>query len=378
MRVREALEPSRSPSSSKPLAAYLKTPAWASTLSPTTPDGDVVLSARARLARNLTEFPFPGQASERDLRRVAQEIRRAALADTERLADLYAISIASLSTRDRAELVDARRISPTLAEGGSHRHCLLDEAGALSIFINEEDHIRIQAVVPGNDTRAALRSAEDADARLARRLTFAHHAQWGYLTTALSNVGTGLRLSALVHLPALSFLGRLAATLEACHHLDISVRGAHGEHSQAVGALYQVSNAVTFGVQPSHLAGRVKPVVDYLAAAEREARREVGDTHADRVLQIARDAWNRVEGADRLDAAESLNLLSLLRLAAAAGLIPVAGRIAAPSAALFASLVADLRTGVGLTQSATAQPASVRDAIQRPARIRTALRATYG
>jgi hypothetical protein len=131
-----------------------KTPAWASGGAGGTaarpPDADVVLAARARLARNLQALAFPGQADDKTLRRSAQEVRRAALADTERLADLTPVAIAPLSARDRARLVDARRISPELAAAGAHRWALLDEAGALSIFINEEDHVRVQALAGGN------------------------------------------------------------------------------------------------------------------------------------------------------------------------------------------------------------------------------------
>jgi protein arginine kinase len=351
------------------------------------PDGDVVLSSRARLARNLDGYLFPHRADERDLRRVAQEVRRAALADTERLADLAPVAMAKLAARDRAELLDARRVSPELAEGGPGRYALLDDEGLLSIFINEEDHVRVQAIAPGNAPLAALRSAEDADTRLARRLSYARdERRWGYLTTSLSNVGTGLRLSVLAHLPALAFLRRLAPTLQAAHTLGISVRGAHGERSLAAGDLYQVSNAVTFGLSPAHLAGRVRPVVDYLVAAERQARAEVAESHAARATQDARDAWKRVERADRLDAAEALNLLSTLRLSAACGLLPLGGRAPAPDAALFATLIADLRTGSGLLAPPSGDPAgnggappavSVRDAIGRPARIRSALRRFY-
>lgn len=334
-------------STKRSLVAYLKTPAWASSAMVGAPDNDVVLASRARLARNLAGFPFPNRASERDLRRVAQDIRRAALADTERLADLYAIAIETLSPRDRADLTDARRISPELAEGGANRYALLDEAGMLAIFINEEDHIRIQAIVAGNDAKSALRSAEDTDLRLARRLNYMVDAQWGYLTASLSNVGTGLRLSVLAHLPALAFLGRLTETLKAFHSLDISVRGAHGEHSEAVGDLYQISNATTYGLRTEFISGRVRPVADYLVAAEREARKEVAETHSIAVMKAARVAWDRVEEADRLDAVTALELLSALRLASASGLRPL-GDTPAPNAELFATLVADLHTGAGL------------------------------
>jgi protein arginine kinase len=344
------------------------------------PDNDVTLCSRARLARNLAEYPFPGRASERDLRRVGQEVRRAALADTEWLGDLSAVAIASLSARDRADLVDARRISPELAEARGGCYALLDEEGGLSVFINEEDHVRIQSLSPGNSPNAALKAAEEAERRLARRLQFAQHARWGFLTTALSNIGTGLRLSALVHLPALAFLGRLGETLEAAHRLGISVRGAHGEGSQAAGDLYQVSNAVTYGLTPAHIAGRVRPVVDYLVAAERSARQEVAELYAARAVEVARDAWTGIERADRLDALTALNLLSSLRLAAAIGLTPLGGRLPAPDTTLFATLIADLRTGGSLLDSKEQKvmaSGSVRDAIQRPAKIRSALRSVY-
>lgn len=360
----------------RPLAGYLKTPVWATGAGP---DADVVIAARVRLARNLHDYPFPQRAGDRDLRRVAQEVRRAALADGERLADLSPVAVNALGQRDRADLVDARRISPELAGSGGNRWALLDEAGALSVFINEEDHVRVQTLAGGNDAEGVLRRAEDADARLARRLVWAWDDRWGYLTASLSNMGTGLRLSLLVHLPALAFLGRLPETLRAAQHLGISIRGAHGEGSQAAGDLYQISNAVSLGLAPAHIAGRVRPVADYLVAAERAGRDEVASArHAGRAVEIARAAWTRIERADRLSAEEALDTLSRLRLAAASGLTPLGGHAPAPDAALFATLVAALRTGAGLAGgSGQAKDTSLRDAIQRPAKIRTALRRFY-
>ncbi|GAB4453425.1 MAG: protein arginine kinase [Armatimonadaceae bacterium] len=343
----------------------------------TAPDTDVVLCSRARLARNLRDLVFPGQASERDLRRAAQEVRRAALADTEILADLNAVALTSLGERERAELVDTRRISPELAEGKPHRYALLDDDGVLSLFVNEEDHVRIQALAPGNDLRSALSAAQDADTRLKRRLTYAESAEWGYLTTALTNLGTGLRLSALTHLPALTFLKRVNETLTAFHNLDFSVRGAHGEHSRAAGDLYQVSNTTTLGLSPEHIAGRLRPVVDYLVAAERAARQEIAETASAAVAELARTAWSRIVKADRLDAVSALDLLSALRLAAAIGVNPFGKAEAAPDPLLFASLVWNLHTGRVLTDATVKPAGAVRDALHRPAKIRTALRGYY-
>ncbi len=367
----------------RPLPESLKAPVWtgvAGTREPV-PDGDVIVSARARLARNLADLPFPARASETGLRRVARSIRQAAHADTGRLLDLLPVEIASLSARDRAELVDARRISPELAAGGAERYALLDGSGCVGLFINEEDHLRLQTLVPGNAPHSALSNALDVEARLGARLRWAHDPEkWGYLTASMSNTGTGLRLSVLAHLPALVFLDRLDRVFDAAAQLGVSVRGAHGENSVAAGDLFQVSNAQTLGVTVAHTAGRVRGFADILVRDERLARREVaGDRkRRDRATRAALAAWEKVEGAERLSARDALEMLSALRLCAACALLPW-GRgyqiTAAPDERLFARLLAELRTGAGLTGSEGAS--ALRDAIGRPALLRSALAPFY-
>ncbi len=349
------------------LAAYLKTPAGSPSETETVIDGDVVLTSRVRLARNLAGHPFPHQASGVDLRRVAHKIKRAAREGGPPVSDLAVVGLAQLSPRDRWDLVNARRISPDLARGPvANRFALLDENGTLGLFINEEDHLRLQAVVAGNAPLAALRRAEAAQAGLARRIAFAHDTvRWGYLTASLGNVGTGMRLSLLLHLPALSFLGRVNDALRAAHVLGISVRAAHGEHSAPAGDLFQVSNAVSWGLTSEHIAGRVAPVADYLVAAERAARREVEDTHRQKVLTNAQLAWKTIQSADRIASPEALRLLSALRLCAASNLA------SGPTDATFPGLLFDLRTAEGGGAEAAQES---RDAIARAAKLRNALR----
>jgi protein arginine kinase len=367
----------------RPLPESLKTPAWAgvATDAENVPDGDVIISARARLARNINGYPFPSRANDVELRRVAQAVRQAAHADTGRLLDLIPIEMASLPPRDRAELVDARRISPDLASGGAERYALLDTAGRISIFVNEEDHIRMQALAPGNTPQAALRDVQDVEARLACRLKWAQDAEkWGYLTASMSNTGTGLRLSVLAHLPALVFLNRLDRVFDAAKQLGVSVRGAHGEHSLAAGDLFQVSNEQTLGISVENTAGRVRSFADILVRDERTARRELaGDRgRRDRALKAARFAWDRTNSLEKLSARDSLEILSALRLCAACGLLPWRYEYqitAAPDDRLFAHLLAELRTGGGLTGSEGS--AALRDAIGRPALLRSALAPIY-
>ncbi|MBC8139474.1 MAG: hypothetical protein H8F28_26650 [Fibrella sp.] len=367
----------------RPLPESLKTPAWAGVATATEggPDTDVIVSTRARLARNLEGYPFPGRASETELRRVAQSVRQAAHADTGRLFDLIPVEIGSLPPRDRADLVDARRISPDLANGGTERYALLDTTGRISIFVNEEDHVRLQALEPGNAPQVALRDVQDVESRLACRVQWAQDTEkWGYLTASMSNTGTGLRLSVLAHLPALVFLNRLDRVFDAARQLGVSVRGAHGEHSVAAGDLFQVSNEQTLGISVENTAGRVRSFADILVRDERTARREVaGDrTRRDRAMSAARFAWERTKTSDRLSARDSLEILSSLRLCAVCGLLPWRYDYqitAAPDDRLFAYLLAELRTGGGLTGAEGT--AALRDAIGRPALLRSALAPIY-
>ena len=232
-----------------------------------------MLSTRARLARNVAGLPFPWRCDEDQLRRAANAVRRAARADSDRLADLTAVELSALDERQRAALADTQRISPELAAGGVERWALLDRSGILSVLVNEEDHVRIQAVLPGCDPDRALAKAQDCAARLERTLPFAAEPErWGYLTASPGNLGTGLRLSVLVHLPALGLLGRREERLKAAFDLDIAIRGLHGEGTESVGDLYQISNAVAFGRPPAALARRVYAAAMYLAQAERAAR----------------------------------------------------------------------------------------------------------
>jgi protein arginine kinase len=345
-------------------ALYLKPPQWARSQGGA--DDDVALVSRARLARNVAGFVFPERADTRTLRLTAQAVRQAARADSERLADLAVVVVDSLSQTERTALVTARRISPELAHGGPHRYALLGEEGSLSVFINEEDHVRVHALTVGNDPLSALASAEDAERRLARKVEWATAPQWGYLTSGLTNFGTGLRLSVLLHLPALRFTGKMAHVLQAARSMDSAVRGVHGEHSQIVGDLYQISNAVTWGRTPVQIAAIVRPLVTHLVEAERAARSDVALRHDKPATEAAQIALARLEQAERLQPSEALTLLSHLRLVAVTGITPSSPLA---STILFRALVAELQTAPPLSPSA-----QVRADIARAAQLRSAMR----
>ena len=347
------------------------------------PDADVVISSRARLARNVDGFAFPHRATPTELRRVAQLVRQAARADSDGLLyDLRTVAITDLTEYERAELVNTHRVSPELSGStGLERYALLDDAGLVSVYINEEDHVRLHALAPGNAPAAALRVAMEMETRLSARLSWSFDAErWGFLTASMSNTGTGLRVSVLAHLPALVFWDRLNAVFDAAKRLGVSVRGAGGEHSGNAGDLYQISNTQTLGTTPETTLSRVRAFADLLVRDERAARKDLTNdlTRKRRAMSAARAAWERVETAPQLSANVALETVSALRLCAACGLLPW-GRehqiTPAPDAETFATLLADLKTGAGLTGHETGL--ALRNAIGRPALLRSALAPIY-
>lgn len=188
-------------------------------------------------------------------------------------------------------------------------------------MVNEEDHLRIQAILSGLQPVEAWQLVDQVDDELAKALRFAYSRRLGYLTASLSNLGTGLRISAMMHLGGLAMVRRLARTLQAAMDLGVSVRGLFGEGSQGLGDLYQVSNEVTLGVPERELAGRVRAVADHLLSEERLARQEIVADGRARLIAAARGSLESLRGAETISAGEALARLSPIRLAGAVGLI---------------------------------------------------------
>lgn len=249
-------------------------PAW---LAPDAPDADVVASARARIARNLTGYRFPHHASPEELREVARRV-----AEVGESMGLEVVR--SMTPAERDYWIGARLISPVFRHRAPGRVVLMDAARLLSVMVNEEDHLRIQAVTAGWSVGTAFRAAEAAEAEFARRLGFAHAPPWGFLTASPFNAGTGRRISALFHLIGLAFTGRLRGVLRALRARGLTARGLFGEASRPSGAFFQISTT----------DGSLEDLIgagSYLMEEERKARREVGrDALRERTLAVVRGA----------------------------------------------------------------------------------------
>jgi len=293
-------------------------PAWTRADAPAS---DIVLSTRARLARNISGMPFPGCAAAEDLENVAELARRACERLSTHWPDLRAVDVAQLAEEDRAFLVDAHLVSPQQVRPRRGGLVFLEPGGRIAIMVNEEDHLRIQAILPGLQPLEAWRLVDQIDDELARMLRFAYSKRLGYLTASLSNLGTGLRISAMMHLIGLAMAGRLAKTLRAAVELGIGVRGLFGEGSQGLGDFYQVSNEITLGAPERELAERVRAVAEHLLSEERKARDDILSDERTRLISAVRKSLERLRSAETVSAQEALALLSPIRLAGPAGVV---------------------------------------------------------
>lgn len=285
------------------------------------PEADVVVSSRIRLARNLAGFPFVARATEVQRREVVEMVRRAGAGCTD-LPALDWLTMSQATAHRRQLLVERHLISKNFAGAEVAGAVALSHDERLSVMVNEEDHLRIQSLASGFDLRNAMTLAYRFDEALGRRIDYAFSPRWGHLTACPTNVGCGIRLSVMMHLPSLKLTGELERVKRAAKDLNLAVRGFYGEGTEAVGSYFQISNQVTLGVSEDDLleefADRVVPqIVTY----EREARTMLMDRSR---LVVEDKVWRAaatLRAARLLTGDEALRLLSSLRLGVSTGLV---------------------------------------------------------
>ena len=201
----------------------------------------MVVSCRARLARNLSASPFAPKATLDDQERVIERVLGAAQRSRQ-LGNAAFFKMNALQGNERRLLVERHLISPALADSKGQRGVLFSSDESLSVMINEEDHLRLQAVLPGLQAQVAWQQVDALDDDLGGALDYAHSAQWGFLTACPTNTGTGLRVSVLIHLPALVLTEDMERVMRGLTEMTFTVRGFYGEGTNALGNLFQISN----------------------------------------------------------------------------------------------------------------------------------------
>lgn len=284
------------------------------------PESDIVISSRIRLARNLAEFPFISRASETDKIEIEKQLRKRVGAIESDVPITY-VDVSKLEQLDRQFLVERQLISREHAESEGARGVAIGDDEQFSVMINEEDHLRIQVMHSGLDLDAAWEQISALDDRIEQKVAYAYDSRLGYLTACPTNVGTGMRVSVMLHLPALVITRQLEKVFRSLQKISLAVRGLYGEGSQAMGDFYQISNQITLGKSEEQLIKQVSDVVPVLIEYERQARdylnKESHETLHDRVSR----AYGILRNAQTISSEETMLLLSSVRMGVNLGLI---------------------------------------------------------
>ncbi len=289
------------------------------------PHDRIVMSSRVRLARNLKSFPFPGWAKKAD-RVKALETVRPAVETLPQMAGAFSESMDNLLAMDKQILVERHLISREHAAKGVGSGLVLNREETLCVMINEEDHLRMQALRPGLQLRSAWLAIDQADSSLERRLDYAFSNDLGYLTACPTNIGTGIRVSAMLHLPALVLSEQINQIIQAVNKLGLAVRGLYGEGTEALGNVFQVSNQMTLGEAETDIVERLNKVLTQLIEHEENARGTLLEKKPKTVFNHIGRAYGILANAHSISSKETMNLLSLMRLGIDLAMFPGIGR----------------------------------------------------
>ncbi|HEY3315084.1 MAG TPA: protein arginine kinase [Bacillota bacterium] len=282
----------------------------------TGPHSDIVISSRIRLARNLLGVPFPHLLDEARAEEVAGRVEGAykALQAEGKLADHGLVRVNRLPALDRQVLVEKHLISPQFAQEEKPTALLVDPGQTVSVMVNEEDHLRIQCLLPGLQLEQAWAKASQVDDDLEGKLDFAFVEQQGYLTACPTNVGTGLRASVMLHLPALILSNQAARVGHAVVKLGLAVRGLYGEGTEALGNMFQVSNQVTLGQTEEEIIQNLRSVTEQIVEHEMNARKFLTQENKSQIEDRVNRAYGLLAHARIMSSQEAMQLLSDLRL----------------------------------------------------------------
>lgn len=278
-------------------------------------DTNIAISSRIRLARNISDYPFPIIMDSIQGQNVIQEVRKVLMEESSQgfASRLDFIEIDKLDSVDKVALVEKHLISHELCAGKENVAAIIGCEGKISIMINEEDHLRIQCIYPGMNLDDAWTLCDKLDSLIQEKIDFAYDKQLGYLTSCPTNVGTGLRASVMMHLPSLSATGYLKNILNACGKLGIAIRGMYGEKSGALGNIYQISNQVTLGQTEEEIIKNVSNIALQIMGQERKVQAELYKKNSYKFEDKVFRALGTLSNARLLTSEESLNLLSDLR-----------------------------------------------------------------
>jgi protein arginine kinase len=285
-------------------------------------DGDVVLSSRVRLARNIQGIPFPRRTNEEQQEQVLSLCKDAMLkSENDWSKSISYIDLSLMEDYEKQAIAEKHIISPQMMENNRKRGILLSGDNKISILLNEEDHIRIQVMEAGFELEQCFQEANRVDDWMEQTVDYAFDEQIGYLTCCPTNAGTGMRASVMVHLPALTMSGTINRVIDSLNQLGVTVRGIFGEGSKATGHIYQISNQLTLGAAEEDIIEKFKQIITEVIAKEREMRQRLYQTDKFRLEDRLMRSYGILRHAVILTSGEAMKCLSDVRLAVDLGLI---------------------------------------------------------
>ena len=283
------------------------------------------MTSRVRLARNLRGIPFPGWAKKPDRQR-ALELMRPVVEALPEMALCFSDSMDNLAALDKQLLVERHLISREHAARNVGSGVVVNDKESICVMINEEDHLRMQSIKSGLQLKNAFKLIDKVDTEIEAQLDFAFSPRLGYLTACPTNVGTGMRASAMVHLPAMVLSDQINQVVQAVNKLGLAVRGLYGEGTEALGNFFQVSNQTTLGEREGDVIDRLNKVILQIIEHEENARSTLLEKKPRVVYDQVGRAYGVLSHAHAISSKEALNLLSLLRLGVDLDLLPAENR----------------------------------------------------
>ena len=282
-------------------------------------DRGFIISARVRLARNVKKYPFRAKLTEQLAKEMVAETTASITEGRTIWANSF-MNISDYSEIDNKMFIEKHIISPEFAANKQPKGLLLQEEENISIMLNEEDHIRIQTLAPGDSLVKCWESANHIDNLIEETIEFAFDKNYGYLTACPTNAGTGLRASYMIHLPLLEKSGQLKNMLPAIGKFGIAIRGLYGEGTESMGNIFQVSNQVTLGKSEEEIIEGLQNVAQNVIEKEQALRDKAMQTHRLDIENNIHRSYGILKYSRKTNLKEAMNMLSEIRLGRAMGL----------------------------------------------------------
>lgn len=287
----------------------------------------IILSTRIRLARNIEKTPFPSILKKEEKEKVRGMLSDSILKSNSTLSkDFELFKLDEMTAVEKSAMAEEHLISPQMIKDYEGA-VLVNKDKTMSIMLMEEDHIRLQIIKGGYCLDEAFDLADKVDNVMEESLTYAFDEKFGYLTACPTNVGTGMRASVMMHLPALVMTGNITRVLQSFSGMGIAVRGLYGEGTDAEGALYQISNSVTLGLSETEIIEKLKTVVERISEMEKQAREMLMKNREDDLKDKLMRSYGILKYAVKITSKEAKTMLSEVMLAQNMGIIDSDGKM---------------------------------------------------